>query len=596
MSERLARVLYIDLTARETSVASRPELFARYLGGTGVASKLLLEECPPNVDPFSPEAPIILATGPLVGLFPSMARCVATFKSPLTGNLGESHAGGCFSTALRFADYGAIVIKGSSDKPVSLIVGNDSSRIENAAGLWGLSPLQVDEALRPHVTEDAQSVMSIGRAGENRIHYAGAIVDRYHHFGRLGLGAVMGSKKLKAIYVHGTDQTHHVKQAEFEDMYNETHRRVVTTDLMKKYQQLGTAANVLELNELRALPSKNFSKSTCENAENISGERFADEILERKVSCPGCPVACVHLGTVSATGELRGEGALSHEKLLVPYNYEPIFALGINLGVGDPKGVMGLISQCDRLGLDSIMTGAVLGWATEAYEKRLITADETMGLQPIWGHVESYSEMIENIACAQNQFYAAMGRGVAAVAEKYGGKGFAISLGKNSPAGYFTGYGSVVGTLVGARHSHLSNSGYNIDQTAMTKTLSPLEIVEFLVEEEDWLNVLNSLVACYFSRDVYDKELVVRALATVGIEQKKDDLMRLGREISRNLYSFKIREGFDLTKERIPKRLLKLESPLGFLNRETIQQMISHYARIREDEDQRLEPGRLTRN
>jgi aldehyde:ferredoxin oxidoreductase len=587
----LEKILYIDLTQKKTSVASRPELFRKYLGGTGVASKLLLEECTPKVDPFSPNAPIILATGPLVGMFPCMAKTVAMFKSPLTGNLGESHAGGYLSTALRFADYGAVVIKGASETPVSLVVENKNPHINYVSSLWGLSPLQVEKALKPSRSEGTHSVMSIGRAGESLVFYSGAIVDRYHHFGRLGLGAVMGSKKLKAVYVRGTDEIPLAKPSEFKSVYDEIYHRVIETDLMKKYHKLGTSANVLELSELRALPSKNFSRPTYSKADALSGERFAEEFLVRKISCPGCPTTCVHLAGLRKTITSEHEGAgkeICEEIELVPYNYEPIFALGINLDISDPKGVLSLISRCEDLGIDSIMVGAVLAWATEAYEKALVTADEMMGLQPRWGDVETYLQMIDYIADARNPFYVTLARGVAAAGEKYGGKDFAVSLGKNSPAGYLTGYGFIVGTLVGARHSHLSNAGYSIDQTAMTKKIGTEQMVEFLVEEEDWLNVLHSLVGCYFSRSVYNRETVIRALAAVGIRKREEDVMRLGKEIFHNLYKFKLTEGFDATKERIPKRFLETETPAGHLDPKVIQDTISHYVKIREDEGLRL--------
>jgi len=513
------------------------------------------------------------------------------FKSPLTANLGESHAGGHFSTALRFAGYGAIVIKGTADKPVSITVDEANPKVEYASSLWGHSPLQVERALRPPDGQGTHSVVSIGRAGENLVYYGGAIVDRYHHFGRLGLGAVMGSKKLKALHVCGTGDVPLAKPAEFKPAYEEIYHRVVETPLMKKYHDLGTSANVLILNALRALPSKNFSVASYEKADSLSGDRLAEEFLERKISCPGCPIACIHLGglrTPFAPEHEGGRKEFFEEMELVPYNYEPIFALGINLDVSDPKSVLRLISRCENLGIDAMMVGAVLAWATEAYERNLIGAEETMGPRPAWGDVENYLEMIENTANVRNPFYVALARGVAAAAEKYGGKEFAISLGKNSPAGYFTGYGFVVGTLVGARHSHLSNAGYSIDQTAMMKSISPEEIVEFLVEEEDWLSVLNSLVACYFSRSVYEKELVAKALAAAGIERTVEELMRLGKEVFHNLYRFKLREGFDITKERIPERLLETESPAGRLNRDTIKKMVSYYVKVREKEGLRL--------
>jgi aldehyde:ferredoxin oxidoreductase len=232
MSPRLSRVLRVDLSEGTTRVDERPELFDTFLGGAGVASKLLEEECPPRVDPFSPEAPVVFAIGPFTGLLPSMDKTVAMFKSPLTGNLGESHCGGHFATALRFAGYGAVVLKGAVDAPALLLIEDSNVRIEAASSLWGLSPLQVEKALRSPDQEGMESVASIGIAGENGVYYSGLIADRYHHFGRLGLGAVMGAKKLKAIKVHGTGEVPLERPTEFKDFFEQVHRRVVQTEEM----------------------------------------------------------------------------------------------------------------------------------------------------------------------------------------------------------------------------------------------------------------------------------------------------------------------------------------------------------------------------
>jgi aldehyde:ferredoxin oxidoreductase len=583
MVGRLEKVLYVDLTERRTRVESRPDLFEKFIGGAGVASKLLLEECPRNIDPHSPEAPIVLATGPLVGIFPNMTKAVAMFKSPLTGNLGESYAGGNLSMALRTAEYGAVITKGSSRNPVNLIVGNWDSRLEDASSLWNRSPLEVEEIIKKS-GKTVRSLITIGRAGENRVTYASTMVDRYSHFGRLGLGAVMGSKKLKAICVCGTEELEISENPAVVEIRDEINSLINHAPAMRKYKDLGTAANVLPLNELGALPSRNFSRSSYDKAGEVSGENFARVVLEKKVTCPGCSVACIHLGTPSSRSSpqhKRRSATASSERDLVPYNYQPIFALGTNLEVSDPNEVLLLIGCCERLGVDAIMTGAVLAWATEAYEKGFIGIEETMGVRPQWGNVSTYLEMIENIANVRNEYYNVLGHGVDAAALRYGGKDFAVSIGKNSLAGYFTGYGHVVGTLVGARHSHLSNAGYSIDQMAALTNMEPEEIVEALVEEEDWLNVLNSLVACYFSRDIYVREIVVKTLVAVGINRSESELMRLGREISSNFYNYKQREGFDLTKENIPKRLLEVEGPTGRLDPEVIKRMVSHYVKLR---------------
>ncbi len=575
--------MYVDLTERKSRIDERPDLFQTYLGGAGVASKLLEEECPPKADPFSPEVPVIFAVGPLTALLPSMVKTVAMFKSPLTGNLGESHCGGHFGTALRFAGFGALVLKGRSETPTLLRVDDSGAQIQQASSLWGLTPQQAERSLRSGDSEGIESVASIGVAGENGVYYSGLIADSYHHFGRLGLGAVMGSKKLKAISINGTGGITIDRSTEFKDFYEALHHRVVESDEMTKYHDLGTPVNVMMLNEMRSLPTKNFNQSEFEKAEGISGERFKETLLRRKISCPGCPIGCIHLG------ELRTEFSPQHELgrrevfpevELIPYNYEPIFALGSNLGVGDASSVLRLIGQCERHGMDAIMTGSVLAWLTEAAEKGLVPIEE-LGLKPEWGDTDAYCKIIESIAMTKNAFYRRLAMGTWAAAEKYGGKDFAVTLGMNSPAGYATGYGFVVGTLVGARHSHLSNMGYSIDQKTVGSP-SPERMVEQIAKNEDWLYVYYSLVGCYFARGVYDEAAILKALDLIGLPKTNQELRSLGNEIFQRLYRFKIREGFKLSAESIPKRLTETETPHGTLDRTKLNEMVQHYIKLRE--------------
>ncbi|MCP8322412.1 MAG: aldehyde:ferredoxin oxidoreductase, partial [archaeon] len=253
----MSRILYIDLSKKSSKIVDRPDLFSKYLGGSGLASKLLLEEVRPSIDPFSPEAPIIFAVGYMTGIFPCMVKAVAMFKSPLTKNLGESHSGGHFASALRFAGYGALVIIGASEHPVIVKIVDDEVKVEMADSLWGLSPLDVEKSLRESSYEGMKSIISCGKAGENLVYYSNVIVDRFHHFGRLGLGAIFGSKKLKAISILGRKGISLENPLAVKEMYEKLHQKVVTSDEMSKYHYLGTSANMLELNELGALPTHN---------------------------------------------------------------------------------------------------------------------------------------------------------------------------------------------------------------------------------------------------------------------------------------------------------------------------------------------------
>ncbi|MEM3074031.1 MAG: aldehyde ferredoxin oxidoreductase N-terminal domain-containing protein [Nitrososphaerales archaeon] len=582
-----SRVLYVDLSECKSRVEDRRDLFESMLGGVGVASQILLEESKPRIDPFSPEAPIIFATGPLTGIYPCMAKAVALFKSPLTGNLGETHAGGHFATALATAGYGALVIKGSALHPQVLKIRDDRVELKTASSLWGLGTRAVDEALAEPIKTGLQSIAAIGPAGEHMVLYSNVIVDLHHHFGRLGLGAVLGAKKIKAISIIGTKSITLEKPNAVKAFYEKIEHEVVATDKMLKYHNLGTPSNVLELNALGALPTRNFRERRFEGAEEMSGERFAETVFRRKVTCTNCPVACIHLGAFTksfAPEHERGRSEIIKEELVVAYNYEPMFALGSNLGISEPSRILELIELCEDLGLDAMMTGSVLAWVTEACERGVLD-EKILGIKQKWGDPDNiYPQMIRRIAESKDPFYAKLAQGLVKASERYGGNEFAASLGGNSPAGYATGYGHIVGTLVGARHSHLSNSGYSIDQQIISGKAKVDDIAEFLVRQENWLYVLYSLVACYFSRSVYTPEYVVEALTTVGINTTKEELEKLGMKVFHNLYKFKMQEGFDLEKQYIPKLLKELDTPIGRLEPQTLNKIVKRYIALRERE------------
>lgn len=585
------KILYVNLSDQSIEVKEKPDLFKKYLGGAGVASKLLLEEAPANIDPFSPDAPIIIAGSPFTSVFPCLVKAVAVFKSPLTGNLGESHAAGYFPSALKLAGYSALVIKGASVYPSIITINDEDVKIRKASSLWGLTPQKVEEALGNFGTDGLHGVISCGVAGENYVNYSNVVVDRYHHFGRLGLGAIFGSKKLKAISVNGSKGVTLENPIITKKLYDEIYNDIVGTDIMVKYHDYGTPSNILMLNELGALPTENFRKTRFEDADKISGEAIAESRLDRKISCASCPIACVHLADVKnefKPDHEKGKPEVFKESNLIPYNFEPMYSLGSNLRVNNYDGLLTLISICEDLGLDAMTAGNVLGWATEAYEKKMITEKETQNLKPTWGDTETYGKMLNNIAEVKNPFYVTLARGIDAAAEKYGGKDFAISLGGNGPSGYMTGYGSIAGTIVGARHSHLSNAGYSYDQNNIEKKFNADEIADYLIENEDWLYIMYSLGICYFARKAYSKDTVLKMLTIIGINHTPESLLALGKEITHNLLKYKVQEGFKMEHVRIPKRLLEPKTPWGQLDETKIKQIISAYIKKREKEGIKL--------
>jgi len=570
----LRKVLYIDLTRQESWVEERQELFQSWMGGTGVGIRLLQEECPPGTNPLSPEAPIILSIGPLNGVFPVATKTAATFKSPLTGNLGESYAGGRLSLALRFAGHEALVIRGRAERPSYISINDQEVRIKDATSIWGVDAQTTGIILRdrePGVGR--RSIIRIGPAGEAAVRFACVMVDTYRHFGRLGLGAVFGSKNLKALVVAGREHVDVPDIKRYKEVYNRLYKTAVQTEVMEKYHDIGTSVNINVLNWLQGLPTKNFLLSSFPEGEKISGEAFADKHLLRRFSCAGCPIGCVHIAALKTAFSEHHE----FEVRRVSYDYEPIYSLGSNLGVKTAEGILQLIDACERLGLDVMSAGVVLSWATEALEKKLITEKETMGVPLQWNEVEGYAGALDLMVRAPNEFYASLARGAEYAAKKYGGLEYAMTLGGNEVSGYHTGPASIVGQLVGVRHSHLDNAGYGIDQKAIKKPLSPETMVDEIIKEDNSRGVFNSLVGCLFARGVYSEENIIDSLGAVGIEKSKDDLQDLGRRIFEEKYKFKVQEGFDLSAARVPRRFYETVSAAGMVTEESIVEMVKIY-------------------
>jgi aldehyde:ferredoxin oxidoreductase len=578
--KQLSKVLTVDLSKRRFEVEDRSDLFYNYLGGTGVAIKLLEENCPKNADPLGPDNPIIFSVGPLVGLYPLASKTVSMFKSPLTGNLGESHAGGRSAIAIRSADLGAIVIKGSSRTPIYLSISDENVRFKDASALWGImNSVTVGRIIRElEPGSGVRTIMRIGGAGERLVKYASVTTETYRHFGRLGLGAVFGSKKLKAICVHGNHTVDAANPADYRRTYDEIYHKAVNSPVMKKYHDYGTAANVMPLSMIKGLPTKNLTDNSSEEAINISGEELAEHHLGRRVACAHCPVACIHIASLRVPYEKE---LFFYKTLMIPYDYELIYALGSMVGVYDLESMLKLINEVEIYGMDAMSTGVVLAWATEAQMKGLVTKEETMGLTFNWGDYEAYLNAIEYIVKQPNEFYKYLAMGVDAASERYGGADYALAFGRNEMPGYHTGPISLVSYLVGSRHSHLDAGGYSIDQSALKGSeLSLDETLRDLLKEESWRQILSSLVVCFFARGIYDPETVVNTLGVSGIKVTKEDLDRLGLEILLLKNRFKAREGFNPEELRIPSRVFETASARGQIDEGEVRNAVQQYFKL----------------
>lgn len=578
-TDTLSNVLYIDLTQNRFEVKDRCELFEKYIGGTGVAIQLLLEECPQGCDPYDPENPIIFAVGALTGLYPLASKTVAMFKSPHTGDLGESHCGGRSAVAIRMAGLGAIVIKGRSEQPVYLSIHGHDVEFRNAETLWGMSSaFTVGRIIRENETEAGfRTIMRIGKAGENLVSYANVMTETYRHFGRLGLGAVFGSKNLKAVVVAGKNSFPLTDVKAYKKLYKEIYDTAVESEVMKKYHDLGTPVNVMNLERLEALPTKNLQKTHFEKAEDISGEHFAENFLGRRIACAHCPVACIH---IAALREPYDDEPYFYKTSMISYDYEPIFALGSMLEIGDPEDFLKLMDKVEKVGVDVMSVGVILAWTTEALEKGIITTEQTIE-EATWGDYRCYINMLEHIVNQPNQFYKDLAKGIRHTAQKYGGEAFELTFGKNEMPGYHTGPAAHIGFSIGARHSHLDNAGYSLDQKELLyEEVPPEKVVDDLVEEEEWRQILSSIVICFFARGIYTPEVVAKALNLSGFEITENELKDIGREIHRAKYTFKFREGFTFKNTHLPERIFETQSPVEYLTEDYIRQAIEHFEKL----------------
>jgi aldehyde:ferredoxin oxidoreductase len=570
-TDPLKRILYIDLTKKKFWIEERPDLFEKFLGGTGVAIALLHENCPYDTDPLSPENPIIFAVGPLNGLFPIASKTVAMFKSPHTGNLGESHAGGRSAIAIRMAGYGAIVIKGKSERPCYISIHGDKVFFRDATTLWGLeqSAGKIIRNLEPGA--GLRTIMRIGPGGEKLVSFACVTLETYRHFGRLGLGAVFGSKNLKAVLVSGKRDLSVTDFKEYKNLYDMLLKELSESEKMKKYHELGTPANVLPLSFSRGIPIKNLRTNELLGIENISGEVFAEKHLGRRVACSHCPVACIHLGSLRKPYE---DEPYFYRTVYLSYDYELIYALGSMLGITSSEDILKLIEVVEDMGVDAISTGVVLAWITEAFEKGIISEKQTEGIIPEWGKLNAYVELVRKIVYGDSEFYKDIARGVEHASSKYGGKDFALTYGKNEMPGYHTGYGAHIGYLFGARHSHLDSAGYAIDKEAMTKHFTAEQIVEKILNEEQWRQILSSLVICFFGREIYTPEIVLKSLKLAGYELDESNLRKIAQDIYAEKYHFKIKSGFNFDSLNLPKRIFELPSSNGQLNEDFARRCI----------------------
>jgi len=565
------RVLIVDLSTGRGRVE---EVDGRYTeaGGSGLGALLFSKYGHAEQSWDYPEQPLIFAIGPLTGYFPLMSKTVCAFKSPYHDQFAESHAGGRSALCLRFADLDALVVTGVARNPCCLSIGSRHLDLEDVPYMWGMDVHASGKLLRQMSGGSGhRSILRIGPAGEIGSAMACINVDSYRHFGRLGGGAVMGSKNLKGIVIQG-DGVFPLKQTtKYSKLFREVHRQLTATDMMIKYHNLGTAANLESLNTIQSLPWRNLKQTTDPAIEGITGEKFADDTLLRSMACSGCPVGCIHMGFVRE--KFRKENRYLYRQ--VSYDYEPIFATGSMLGVTDTFAVLSIMDVVEKVGLDVMSGGVALAWATEALEKGIISEEETLvGLR--FGEAKAYEEAVRHLGTGANDFYRLLGQGTLKAAEHYGGGEFACVLGQEM-GGYATGEVYFAAQSLGFRHSHLDTGGYSYDQKHDDKDVD--KAIDFFVSDEQGRVFLTSMVACLFARGVYSDELLADCLRTVGYAPLADNMKTVSENIQKLRWKTRVATGFDPEGVTIPKRFTEVTTWKGPIDQSFLEALKSEYAK-----------------
>lgn len=568
------RVLYVDLSARSFRVEALDEQLARgFIGGRGLGARMLTDLAPAGIDPLAPDAPLIFATGPLTGTkAPTSGRFSLTGRSPLTRTVLDTNCGGSFGARLKSAGFDVLVVTGAADDLTTLVVDAEGARFEPAADLAGREIHDATASLLDG--RKAASAAVIGSAGERGVLLATIMVDAKRALGRGGMGAVMGSKNLKAIVAQGSDIKPSVARPDdFEFFLYEVKKMLsanpVTSTALPRF---GTAMLVGVLGKRGLMPALNYRTDGRGAVAALSGERLADEFLVRRSGCWGCPIQCGRQ-TKTATGEGHGP------------EYETIWALGANLGIESLESVVELNYLCNELGLDTISVGGTLAAAMELGEEGVLTAEAERSA-PRRGDARSAARAIRLLAAREGEFGEAAAAGSRALCEAYGRPEAAMQVkGLELPAydprgmqGQGLGYAT---SNRGGCHLRGNMLGFEVlgtpklvDRDATGGKAGLLIVAQHLGA------ALDSLSLCKFSSFALSEEHYARLYSAVtGFDLGGQELLLAGERIWNVERLFNLREGFSAEDDRLPTRLL--EDPNAEGQVVDLAPMLAEYYRFR---------------
>ena len=565
------KLLRVDLTSREVSVEDIDLQAAKdYIGGRGLAIRYLYDEVAPSVDPLSPKNKLIFATGPLTATSaPTGNRYMVVSKSPLTGALCCSNSGGVFPTEMKRTGFDLFIFEGRAEEPVYLWVKDDEVEIRSAAHVWGKDTHESEDILLSE-TDPKAKVACIGPAGERLVRIAAIMNDKHRAAARSGVGAVMGSKNLKAVAVRGTKKAQYAEPDKMRQLSREVRSEVLAD--VKKGSSLnlyGTAYVPPVTDEMGILPTRNFQTGVFGEAEEVDGHKLREKYLVQAKPCYGCPIACGRDTRVEEPEKYRGQGEGPE--------YETIAALGTSCGVNDLAAITKANYLCNQLGLDTISTGVTISCAMELYEKGLLPKAD-VGMELGFGDGDAVIEMVRQTGMREG-FGDLLAEGSYRLASHYGHPELSITAKKQEFPGYDPRGSKGMGLLYATSNigaSHMAGDVAYMEVFGVPQKLDPLSTDRkpwYTKHFEDIFAVIDAAGLCVFlsvrylfdgSLDVMPGRIVGLLNHATGAGYTVESLLEAGDRIFTLERMFLIGAGFSRADDTLPPRMLEepmLEGP-----------------------------------
>jgi aldehyde:ferredoxin oxidoreductase len=559
------KMLWVDLTYKKTEIREiSDDVFEKYIGGSGLCAKIMMEETDENTDPLGPENVMVAFTGPFTGTgVPAGSRHHMMARSPLTGILGETNIGGSWAVHFKAAGFDGIAVTGKAEKPTYLWISDDGVEFRDATPVWGQDTIESADWLKAQTTKKA-TVAVIGQAGEQMVRIAsishiGTIV---RSAGRTGMGAVMGSKNLKAMVTYGTQKTPLADKDGLKSDIKEyaEHVKKVT----EAFRKFGTAGGVDNYSKMGNFPVQNWRGSQWEGSAKISGATMHDTVLTGRTACRNCPIICGrHVKvTEGPWAPIDGEGP----------EYETVGTMGGECLVEDLEAICKANDLCNRYGLDTMSTGSVIAFAMECYENGLITKADTDGIDLVWGSAEALIAMIEKIGKREG-FGKLLGEGSTLAAKKIGQNAIeyvvavkGLETSAHDPRRFWSQALNYATAARGGCHNASWGHAYELalympelGQDEPFPSYTQKGLVDFTINMQNYQSMNDALVQCRFSQ--VGKAVTPTNLATwlsliTGRSIEVKTLMEAGSRIFNLKRMFNTRLGISRKDDTLPPRFL----------------------------------------